>query len=231
MVVRVATLCSALLCCMLFPAASTGLRAAAAPALTAREPGTPLYARQERQSKPIARLSKGEALTLIAESVGSEIWYLVRTTQGQTGWVRAADVGASEQVKEALIEKEPESSNWSVGTSDGRNFNGSYSVDPKSTDRAARGVWSLRDANGNTMLRGDWSAQMNSTGWNGTWRASIQNQQGELNGRWSAKLPATGTRRFAAMFELAAEEGIKGSWTGVDLSGTWSIKTFKPSVE
>jgi hypothetical protein len=33
------------------------------------------------------------------------------------------------------------------------------------------------------------------------------------------------------MFELAAKEGIKGSWTGVDLSGTWSIKTFKPSVD
>ncbi|HET9916462.1 MAG TPA: SH3 domain-containing protein [Candidatus Binatia bacterium] len=231
MVIRAATLCSALFCCMLFLAASPSLRAAAAPALTAREPGTPLYARQDRESEPILRLPKGEALTPLAESLGSEIWYLVRTTQGQTGWVRAADVGASEQVKESFIEKEPESSNWSLGTSDGRTFNGSYSVDPKSTDRSARGVWSLRDANGNTVLRGAWSAQMNSTGWNGTWRASVQNRQGELNGRWSAELPTVGTRRFAAMFELAAKEVIKGSWTGVDLSGTWSIKTFKPSVE
>jgi hypothetical protein len=216
---------------MLFLAASSSLPAAAAPELTAREVGTPLYAQQDRESEPILRLSKGEVLTPIAESLGSELWYMVRTKQGQTGWVRAADVGASEQVKESLIEKEPESSNWSLGTSDGRTFNGSYSVDAKSTDRSARGVWSLRDANGNTVLRGAWSAQMNSTGWSGTWRASVQNRQGELNGRWSAELPTAGTRRFAAIFELAAKEGIKGSWTGVDLSGTWSIKTFTPSVE
>ena len=231
MVSRAATLCSALLCCMLFLAASSSLRAAAAPELTAREVGTPLYARQDRESEPIMRLPKGEALTLIAESAGSEIWYLVRTKQGQTGWVRAADVGASEQVKESSIEKEPESSNWSVYTNDGRTFTGSYSVDPSSTDRSARGVWSLRDASGNTVLRGTWVAQMNSTGWNGTWRVSIQNRPGDLNGRWSAELPAAGTRRFAGMVELAAKEGIKGLWTGVDLSGAWSIKTFKPAVD
>ena len=168
MVIRVATLCSALLCCVLFLAASTSLSAAAAPALIAREPGTPLYARQDRESEPIIRLPKGEVLTPIAESVGHEKWYMVRTMQGQIGWVRAADVGASEQIKETLIEKEPESSNWSAVTNEGRTFNGSYSVDPKSTDRLARGVWSLRDANGNTVLRGAWVAQMQSTGWNGS---------------------------------------------------------------
>lgn len=231
MVIRAATLCSALFCCMLFLAASSSLRAAAAPALTAREPGTPLYARQDRESEPILRLPKGEALTPLAESLGSEIWYLVRTTQGQTGWVRAADVGASEEIKEAVIEKEPESSNWTAVADDGRTFNGSYSVDPKSTDRSARGAWSLRDANGNTVLRGTWVAQMHSTGWNGTWRAAVEGQQREFNGSWSAALPAARSRRFAAIFELAAKEVIKGSWTGVDLSGTWSIKTFKPSVE
>jgi len=230
MVIRFATLCSALLCVLVLTA-STNLRAAATPELTAREPGTPLYARQDRESEPIIRLPKGEALTPLAESVGSEKWYLVRTAQGQTGWVRAADVGASEQVKETFVEKEPESSNWSAVTNDGRTFNGSYRVDPKSSDRSAHGAWSLRDANGNTVLRGAWIAQMHSTGWKGTWRATVEGQQGEFNGSWSAELPAAGTRRFTAMFELAAKEGIKGSWTGVDLSGTWSIKTFKPSVE
>jgi hypothetical protein len=231
MVTRVATLSSALLYCVLFLAASTTLSAAAAPALIAREPGTPLYARQDRESEPIIRLPKGEPLTPIAESVGSEKWYLVRTEQGQTGWVRAADVGASEQIKETLVEKEPESSNWSAVTNEGRIFNGSYSVDPKSTDRLARGVWSLRDANGNTVLRGAWVAQMQSRGWNGTWRAAVEGQQGEFNGSWSAELPATGTRRFSGIFELAIKETIKGLWTGANQSGSWSIKTFKPSVE
>ena len=105
MAIRIATLCSALLCCVLVLADSTSLRAAAAPALTAREPGTPLYARQDRESDPILRLPKGEVLTPIAESVGQEIWYMVRTMQGQIGWVRAADVGASEQVKETFNRK------------------------------------------------------------------------------------------------------------------------------
>ena len=231
MAIRIATLCSALLCGMLFLAASTTLRAAAAPALTAHEPGTPLYARQDRESEPIIRLPKGEVLTPMAESVGQETWYMVRTKQGQIGWVRAADVGASEQVKETFIDKEPESSNWSAVTTDGRTFTGSYIVDPKSTDRSARGAWSMRDANGNTVLRGAWSAELHSTGWNGTWRAAIQGRQGEFNGSWSAELPAAGTRRFAGIFELAIKEAVKGLWTGGSQSGTWSIKTFKPSVE
>ena len=231
MVIRVATLCSALLCCMLSFAALTSLRAAAAPALTAREPGTPLYARQDRESEPIIRLPKGEALTPLAESVGQEIWYMVRTKQGQTGWVRAADVGASEQDKETFVEKEPESSNWSAVTNDGRTFNGSYSVDTKSTDRSAHGVWSLRDASGDTLLRGTWVAQMHSTGWSGTWGGAVDGRQDELSGNWSAELQAAGTRRFAVMFELAIKEAVKGLWTGGSRSGTWSIKTFKPAVQ
>jgi hypothetical protein len=231
MAIRIATLCSALLCCVLVLADSTSLRAAAAPALTAREPGTPLYARQDRESNPIIRLPKGEVLTPIAESVGQEIWYMVRTMQGQIGWVRAADVGASEQVKEISIEKEPESSNWAVVTNDGRTFNGSYSVDANSTDRSVHGVWALRDANGNTVLRGAWSAQMQSTGWKGSWRASFESSQGDLTGSWSTELPAAGTRQFARMFELAAKDAIKGLWSGANQSGSWSIKTFKPTVE
>ena len=231
MLIRAATVCAALLGAMLFIAASTSLHAADAPALTAREPGTPLYARQDRDSEPILRLSKGEPLTLIADSVSTEGWYLVRTKQGQTGWVRAADVGASEQVKEISIENEPESSNWTVVTNDGRTFNGSYSVDPKSSERSAHGLWALRDVNGNTVLRGSWSAQMQTTGWKGIWRASFESSQGNLTGSWSAELPAASTRRFAGMFELAVKEAVKGLWSGGNQSGSWSIKTFKPTVE
>jgi len=222
----------ALISALLFLSTSTNLRAADSPAtLTARDSGTALYARQDIESEPIMRLQKGEVLTPMMESVGQEIWYMVRTQQGQIGWVRAADIGPSEKVKETFIEKEPDSSNWAAVANDGRTFNGSYTVDPKSTDRSARGVWSLRDANGNTVLRGAWAAQMHSTGWNGTWRASVENRQGEFNGSWSAELPAAGTRRFAAMFELAIKETVKGLWTGGGHSGNWSIKTFKPSVE
>jgi len=218
---------------ILLPLRPTSTLFAASPSttLTVREAGTSLWAQQDSESEPITRLQKGEAITLVAESIGQESWYMVRTQRGQLGWVRAADVGASEQVKEALIEKEPESSNWAAVADDGRTFNGSYSVDPASTDRSARGAWSLRDAKGNTVLRGAWAAQMHNTGWNGTWRASVESRQGEFTGSWSTELPTAGTRRFAAMFELAIKETVKGLWTGGGRSGTWSIKTFKPAVE
>jgi len=45
---------------------------------------------QSKKSERIATLEKGEMLTPIAESIGSEIWYIVRSKQGLVGWVRAA---------------------------------------------------------------------------------------------------------------------------------------------
>ena len=208
--------------------ASTNLSAAESPAaLTARDSGTPLYAQQDRETEPIMRLQKGEALTPMAESVGQEIWYMVRTKQGQVGWVRAVDVTVSSQVKDTFKDKESASSNWGAMTEDGTAFGGSYTVDPSSTGRSARGFWTLRDASGGTALRGNWSAQMHSTGWNGTWRAAVEGRGGDFNGSWSAELPATRTLRFPDMFEMAAKEAIKGLWTGANQSGSWSVKTFK----
>jgi hypothetical protein len=195
--------------------------------LTVRDSGTALYAQQDRETEPIMRLQKGEILTPMAESVGQEIWYMVRTKQGQVGWVRAADLTVSTQVKESFREKESASSSWGAFTEDGNAFGGSYTVDPSSTGNAARGSWSLRDANGSTVLRGSWSAQRHSTGWNGTWRAAVEGRGGDFNGSWSAELTAARTIRFADMFDMAAKEAIKGLWTGGNQSGTWSIKTFK----
>jgi hypothetical protein len=225
---RVLSLRFASLGFLLFLAASTNLFAAESPAaLTARDSGTPLYAQQDLETEPIMRLQKGEALTPMAESVGQEIWYMVRTKQGQIGWVRAVDVTVSSQVKEAFKEKDPASSNWGAVTEDGKAFGGSYTVDPSSTGRSARGFWTLRDAGGATALRGSWSAQMHSTGWNGTWRAALEGRSGDFTGSWSAELPAARTLRFTDMFEMAAKEAIHGLWTGANQSGSWSVKTFK----
>lgn len=226
--VRFISLRSALLGVMLFLTASINLPAAESiPALTVRESGTPLYAQQDLETEPILRLQKGEALTPMAESVGQEIWYMVRTKQGQIGWVRAVDVMVSSQVKEAFREKDVMSSNWGAVTEDGKAFGGSYTVDPSSTGGAARGFWTLRDAGGATSLRGSWSAQMHRTGWNGTWRAAVEGRSGDFTGSWSAELPASRALRFTDMFEMAAKEAIKGLWTGANQSGSWSIKTFK----
>ena len=226
--VHLASLRFALLGLILFLAASTNLPAAESPAaLTARESDTPLYAQQDLETEPIMRLQKGEALTPMAESVGQEIWYMVRTKQGQIGWVRAVDVTVSSQVKESFKETEAASSNWGAVSEDGKAFGGSYTVDPSSTGGAARGFWTLRDAAGATSLRGAWSAQMHRTGWNGTWRAALEGRGGDFTGSWSAELPAARALRFTDMFEMAAKDAIKGLWTGANQSGSWSIKTFK----
>jgi len=226
--VRFFNLNVALLGFILYLAPSTNLFAADSPAsLVARDSGTPLYGQQDRETEPIMRLQQGEALTPMAESVGQEIWYMVRTQQGQIGWVRAADVTVSSQVKDAFKEKESAASNWGAGSEDGKAFGGSYTVDPSSTSGAARGFWTLRDASGATSLRGAWSAQMHRTGWNGTWRAGLEGRGGDFTGSWSAELPASRTLRFTDMFEMAAKEAIHGLWTGANQSGSWSIKTFK----
>jgi len=228
MIARIITLPIALLGFLLFLAGATNLFAADSPAaLIVRDPGTPLYARQELESEPIMRLEKGELLTPMAESVGQEVWYMVRTKQGQIGWVRAADLTVNSQVKEAFREKEPPSSSWGAVTEDGRAFGGSYTVDPSSTGSSARGFWTLRDANGSTVLRGSWSMQVHKTGWNGTWRAAVEGRGGDFTGSWSAELAEKRAPRLADMFEMAAKEAIKGLWTGGNQSGSWSIKTFK----
>jgi hypothetical protein len=228
MIARAVSLRIVLIGCLLFLTESSNLPAAESPAaLTVRDSGTPLYAQQDPETEPIMRLQKGETLTPMAESVGQEIWYMVRTKQGQIGWVRAADLTVSSQVKESFKEKEPASSSWGAVTEDGKAFGGSYTVDPSSTGSVARGFWTLRDANGSTVLRGSWSMQLHKTGWNGTWRAAVEGRGGDFTGSWSAELPTARTGRIADMFEMAAKEAVKGLWTGANQSGSWSIKTFK----
>lgn len=215
----------ALILCLLTP--PTAHAADAAAALTARDSGVPLYARQDLESEPLGRLDKGEALFPMAESVAEEVWYMVRTKQGQVGWVRAVDIVVSRQVKDSFKEKETSSSNWAARTEDGRTFGGTYTVAPNATARAARGFWTLKDASGGTVASGGWSAEMHSTGWNGTWRASAEGRQGEFNGSWSAEVPPSKKSGFNELFEAAIKEAMRGLWTGAGESGSWSIRTYK----
>jgi hypothetical protein len=214
-----------LILCLLTPPAAHA--ADAASALTARESGVPLYARQDLESEPLGRLEKGEALFPLVESVAEEVWYMVRTKQGQVGWVRAVDVVVSSQVKDSFKEKETSSSTWAARAEDGRTFSGTYTVAPNATARAARGFWTLKDANGATAMSGGWSAEMHSTGWNGTWRASAEGRPGEFNGSWSAELPPSKKGGFTDLFEAAIKEAMRGLWTGAGESGNWTIRTYK----
>ena len=197
------------------------------PPLTVRESGVALYAQQDEETDRIGTLEKGEALFPIAESVGRGIWYMVRTKQGVIGWVRAIDVEVSSQVKDTFKEKETSSSSWAARTEDGRTFVGTFSVAPNPTARAARGFWTLKDANGATVMSGGWSAEMHSTGWNGTWRANVDGRPGDFRGSWSVDPGPSKKVNFAELFEAAVKDAVRGLWTGAGESGGWTIRTFK----
>ena len=195
--------------------------------LTARDYDVPLYGRQDAESEPIGRLQKDEVLTPMMEGVGQEIWYMVRTKQGQVGWVRGTDVVVSNQVKDTFREKETSSSSWAARTEDGQTFVGTFTVAPNPTARAARGFWTLKDAGGATVMSGGWSAEMHTTGLNGTWRASVEGRQGDFSGSWSAELTQAKKAGLAEMFEAAVKDAVRGLWTGAGQSGNWTIRTFK----
>ncbi len=116
-------------CLWLFTPSANLHGADAPPSLTVRDQGTPLYGQQDLEIEPILRMAKGETLTPLAESVGQEVWYMVRTKQGQIGWVRAVDVSVSNQAKEAFREKQAAVANWAAVAEDGKAFAGSYTVE------------------------------------------------------------------------------------------------------
>jgi len=194
-----------------------------APALTARESGVAVYSRQDAESERVATLEKGEALTPIAESIGTETWYMVRARQNIIGWMRAADV----VVSNPFTEKTVSSSTWEARTAGGRIFSGTWSLAANSTPQNASGGWTLSDAKGTTVVRGAWSAEKHATGWNGTWQATVEGRGGEHNGSWSAEFPHVRNAKFTELFEAAAKQAISGLWTGGSESGSWSIRVVK----
>jgi hypothetical protein len=210
---------------LLGPFTHSASAAGAPPTLAARATGVGLYAQQDAETDRIATLEEGETLFPMVEAVGRETWYMVRTRRGVIGWVRAADVIASSETREAFRERET-TSTWSARTADGRTLAGTWSVAPSSTPRSAAGGWTLSDGQGATVLRGSWSADKHETGWNGVWRATMEGK-GEYTGSWSADLPHLRNAPFAEMFTAAAKEAIRGLWTGGAASGSWSIRYVK----
>lgn len=195
--------------------------------LTVRDVGVYLYSQQDIESPRIATLQKGEALTAVAEAVGTETWYMVRTRQGVVGWVRGSDVTASDQTKETFKEQNASASTWSASESGGRTFAGTWTAATDSAATAASGTWTLQDSSGKTILRGTWTAEKFSTGWNGVWRALVEGRQAEYTGSWSADFADSKNARLADLFRAAAANSVRGIWTGGKASGIWSIRTAK----
>lgn len=207
---------------LIFALPAVGYAGESPAAMTVRESGSYLYARQDTEADKIATLKKGEALTPLLEAVGATTWYMVKTEQGVMGWVRAGDVELSGQLQKAFRE-EPVST-WSARSGTGRTYEGTWTVEPSATPASAAGTWTLRNDMGAVVLRGTWSANKFSTGWNGVWRASSEDKPKEYAGSWSADFPHRRDVQFAELFEAAARQAIRGIWTGGAQSGSWSIR-------
>ena len=205
---------------------SLGLAASPGPGLMVRESGVILYSGQDTDSLQLTKLQKHEPLTLLAEAVGNETWYMVRTRQGLIGWLRASDAILSETVKREFSQELLSTSTWSAQPGQGTTYGGTWAVEGQSAITAA-GTWTLQDAGGTTIFSGRWSAEKFSTGWNGVWRAHSQGSKVEYSGSWSADLPHNADALFTDLFEAAARSAVRGVWTGGSQSGTWSIRAAK----
>ena len=211
---------------LVFPYIATADEPAAP--LAARATGVPIFAQQDDRTDRIGTLEKGEALFPIAEAVGQELWYMVRTRTGMIGWVRGLDVVISNQTKDSFKEKDTTNSSWAAINSDGRAFNGNWSL--RCDSRRKIGAWPLdleRRQGGATVARGTWTAEMHTTGWNGTWRAAPDGRPTEFFGSWSVEMANPRAARFAELFETAAKDAVRGLWTGGKDSGTWSVRVAK----
>ena len=206
---------------------SLGLAASSAPGLTARESGVILYSGQDTDSLQLTTLQKAEPLTLLAQAVGSETWYMVRTRQGLIGWLRASDAILSDAVKRGFSQEILSTSTWSAQASQGTIYGGTWSMEPQSSAKTAAGAWTLQDASGKPAFRGTWSAEKFSTGWNGVWRAHPEGAKVEYSGSWSADLPHASDVPVGQLFEAAARDAVRGVWTGGTQSGTWSVRAVK----
>ena len=206
---------------------SLGLAASSAPGLMARKSGVILYSAQDTDSLQLTTLQKDEPLTLLAEAVGNEIWYMVRTPQGLIGWLRASDAILTGTIKRDFSQELLSTSTWSAQSSQGLTYEGTWSVEARSSGNAAAGTWTLQDASGTTSSSGRWSAKKFSTGWNGVWSAHSQGSKIEYSGSWSADLPHDADAPFTDLFEAAARSAVRGVWTGGSQSGTWSIRAAK----
>ena len=145
----------------------------------------------------------------LAEAVGQQTWYMVKTPHGLVGWVRAIDVSAGDQLKQAFKEQ-PKLSTWSARTATGRIFEGGWTVDPASSADKASGTWTLGEGLDKTVSRGTWSAQKFSTGWSGTWRATIEGQKREFTGSWTADFPQARETSIGELFSTVSSRRHPG---------------------
>ncbi len=211
----------------LVPAKSLGAEKAI---LTVGQSGAYLYSQQDEDSEPVAKLAAGETLTPLAEAVGPQTWYMVRSQENLIGWVRRADVVTTAEVRQVFKEQVPATtaSTWSARSITGRSFEGTWTIEPASSATAASGTWTLTGPAGQATMQGVWSAEKFTTGWRGVWRAQVDGKAAEYGGTWTADFAAPLDGRLAELFEAAAKDLVRGIWSSGGLSGSWALRAAKP---
>lgn len=137
--------------------------------------------------------------------------------------VSRAQVAGADSARRAPVNR---NGSWSAATATGQTFMGTWTA-VLDTAGTVIGTWQLTDAQDRTVAEGAWSAAKSPAGWTGGWRAVISGRSGEYVGTWTATLGGKPDAPLADLFQNALTAIVSGGWRVGQLSGGWSIRTFK----
>ena len=115
---------------------------------------------------------------------------------------------------------------WSAATASGQTLMGTWTA-VVDTNGTVTGTWELTDAQNRTLAQGGWSAAKAPDTWIGGWRAVITGKDGEFSGTWTADAGDSTSTQFPDLFTKALQAVVSGTWRMNQVSGAWSIRTFK----
>jgi hypothetical protein len=115
---------------------------------------------------------------------------------------------------------------WSAATASGATLIGTWTA-VLDTNGTVTGTWELTDSQNRTLAQGGWSAAKAPDTWIGGWRAVVTGKDGEYSGTWTAVVGDSTSTQLADLFAKALQTIANGTWRMNQLSGAWSIRTFK----
>jgi hypothetical protein len=139
-----------------------------------------------------------------------------------------AGTSRAQSVRADSASKAPSNRNgsWSAAAASGQTFMGTWTA-VLDTSGTVTGTWELTDAQNRTLAQGGWSAAKAPDTWIGGWRAVVTGKDGEYSGTWTAAVGDSTSTQFANLFANALQAVVSGTWRMDQLSGAWSIRTFK----
>jgi len=140
----------------------------------------------------------------------------------------AAGASRAQTVRADSASNAPSNRNgsWSAATASGQTLMGTWTA-VLDTARTVTGTWELTDAQNRTLAQGGWSAAKAPDTWIGGWRAVVTGKDGEYAGTWTADVEDKTQTQFADLFAIALQAIASGTWKMGQLSGAWSIRTFR----